>query len=256
MKATLLTEVPGNSGCYRPITVNAPPGCVLNAQRPASVSQRHRVGAHIFGAVMRALAQVWPDRVIAGSGFLVSAGIYARPRGGGQIEHTYCFSAGGMGANAAQDGISAVQVPALAANVPVEMLEYDVPLLTLQREFLPDSGGAGQQRGGLAQRVEFCLLPGFDGEATVSIWAAGQNVPPFGLLGGEGGAPAQIRLDGRTLSREEKIAQAGASLLTDSQTVVGFDTAGGGGYGSAAARDASANEGDRRHGYVSSPALE
>ncbi len=256
LKATLLTEVPGNSGCYRPITVSAPPGCVLNAQRPASVSQRHRVGAHIFGAVMRALAQVWPDRVIAGSGFLVSAGIYARPRGGGQIEHTYCFSAGGMGANAAHDGISAVQVPALAANVPVEMLEYDVPLLTLQREFLPDSGGAGQQRGGLAQRVEFCLLPGFDGEATVSIWAAGQNVPPFGLLGGEGGAPAQIRLDGRTLSREEKIAQAGAFLLTDSQTVVGFDTAGGGGYGSAAVRDASANEGDRRQGYVSSPAPE
>ena len=251
LKATLLAEVPGNDGCYRPIKVSAPPGCVLNAQRPVSVSQRHRVGAHIFGAVMRALAAVWPERVIAGSGFLVSAGIYARARGGQVVEHTYCFSAGGMGASARQDGISTVQVPALAANVPVEMFEYAVPMLTVQREFLPDSGGGGQQRGGLAQRAEFRLLPGFAGEATVSIWAAGQNVPPFGLFGGGGGSPAQIRQDGRALTRAEKVARAGAFLLKDEQTSVGFDTAGGGGYGPPERRHAEASANDRRQGYVS-----
>ena len=91
-----------------------------------------------------------------------------------------------MGANAGADGISSVQVPALAGAVPVELFELEVPILTRCREFISDSGGAGRQRGGLAQRMELQLLPGFDGAATVSVHAAGQNVPPFGLSGGQG----------------------------------------------------------------------
>jgi N-methylhydantoinase B/oxoprolinase/acetone carboxylase alpha subunit len=251
LKTILLSEVPGNSGCYRPIHVSAPPGCVLNAQRPASVSQRHRVGAHIFGAVMRALSEVMAEQIIAGSGFLVSAGVFARPHDSDEIYHTYCFSAGGMGANANTSGISTIQVPALAANVPVELFEIAVPLLTVRREFITDSGGAGMHRGGLSQRVEFQLLTGFNGAATVSIWAAGQNIPPFGLLGGYGGTPAEIRRNGHVLSREEKLAQAGALQLEDTDTVVGFDTAGGGGYGPPSERDPELIKQDVRDGLVS-----
>ena len=100
LKATLLPDVPGNDGCYRPIHASAPPGCILNAQRPASCNQRHRIGAHIFGAVLRALAAVLPDRVIAGSGFLVSTRVFTTAAADGSMEHCYLFSAGGMGARA------------------------------------------------------------------------------------------------------------------------------------------------------------
>ena len=251
LKATLLPDVPGNDGCYRPIHVSAPPGCILNAQRPASVSQRHRIGAHIFGAVIQALSEVLPDQVIAGSGFLVSTRVFANASADNSISHSYLFSAGGMGANAQANGISTVQVPALAGAVPVELFEITVPILTRCREFIPDSGGAGRQRGGLAQRMELQLLPGFAGTATVSVHAAGQNVPPFGLRGGQGGAPAEILRDGVVLSRAEKVRHAGALPLTDTEASVGFETAAGGGYGPPGERAVESVQADVRDGLVS-----
>lgn len=251
LKATLLPDVPGNDGCYRPIHASAPPGCILNARKPASVSQRHRIGAHIFGAVIQALAEVLPERVIAGSGFLVSTRVFANAAEDGAISHSYLFSAGGMGANARANGISTVQAPALAGAVPVELFEITVPILTRCREFIKDSGGAGAQRGGLAQRMELSLLPGFAGTATVSVHAAGQNVPPFGLRGGAGGAPAQILRDGKVLSRAEKVEHASAMLLTTTAATVGFETAAGGGYGPPKEREPASVQADARAGLIS-----
>ncbi len=251
LKATLLPDVPGNDGCYRPIHASAPPGCILNARKPASVSQRHRIGAHIFGAVIQALAEVLPDSVIAGSGFLVSTRVFADAAADKSISHSYLFSAGGMGASARTNGISTVQVPALAGAVPVELFEITVPILTRCREFISDSGGAGRQRGGLAQRMELSLLPGYAGRATVSVHAAGQNVPPFGLRGGGGGAPAQILRDGVVLSRAEKVRIASALPLTDISATVGFETAAGGGYGPPTEREPASVQADVRDGLVS-----
>lgn len=251
LKATLLPDVPGNDGCYRPIHATAPEGCILNAQRPASVSQRHRVGAHIFGAVLRALAEVLPTQVIAGSGFLVSTRVFAISNQDASLFHSYLFSAGGMGANANSSGISTVQVPALAGAVPVELFEIAVPILTVRREFLENSGGVGAKRGGLAQRLELQLLPEFDGTATVSVRAAGQNVPPFGLKGGEGGTPAEVLRDGNVLTQEEKFRYASALPLTNTEMTVGFDTAGGGGYGSPLSRTIDSVLRDVRDGLVS-----
>ena len=250
LKATLLPDAPGNDGCYRPIHASAPPGCILNARKPASVNQRHRVGAHIFGAVLRSLARALPERVIAGSGFLVSTRVFTTDAAG-DVQHCYLFSAGGMGANAGHDGISTVQVPALAGAVPVELFEITVPILTRQREFITDSGGAGEQRGGLAQRIELGLLPGFEGKATVAVHAAGQHVPPFGLHGGHGGGSAEILRDGERLTREEKVRHASALPLTDQSMSVGFDTAAGGGYGDPLMRAPDAVASDVRDGLVS-----
>ena len=254
LKATLLPDAPGNDGCYRPIHASAPPGCILNARRPASVSQRHRIGAHIFGAVIQALAAVLPEKVIAGSGFLVSTRVFAASDDG--ISHSYLFSAGGMGANARSNGISTVQVPALAGAVPVELFELAVPILTRCRGFVTDSAGAGCHRGGLAQRMELGLLPGFEGRATVSVHAAGQNVPPFGLHGGGGGAPAEILRDGAVLSRAEKLRHASALPLLDEASTVGFITAAGGGYGAPIERDIESLRLDLRDGLISPAAAE
>lgn len=251
LKCLLLPEVPGNDGCYRPLTISAPKGSILNAQRPASVRQRHRVGAHIFGTILATLAEVLPDRVLAGSGLLVSTNVFSRSKNNAIPAQSYCFSAGGMGASARADGLSTTQCPALAAVVPVELFEVAVPILVNQRCLLADSGGAGRFRGGLAQRVEYRLLPDFDGQATISIWAAGQNVPPFGLHGGQSGRPAEILLDGRVLNREEKLTATGAFLLTDSDTIIGYDTAAGGGYGYPDDRDPEAVKADVRDGLIS-----
>lgn len=251
LKCTLLPDIPGNAGCYKPLAIQIPPGSVLNARRPASVRQRHRVGAHVFGAVLAALSEVLPERVIAGSGFLVTTNVFAQGTREKSLFHSYSFNAGGMGGSARADGISACQCPALAANVPVELFEVAVPLLVEQRSLITDSGGPGRYRGGLGQRVAYRLLPGFDGEATVSIWAAGQNIQPFGLEGGRPGTAAQIMVDGNVLTRAERVSRTGALGLENAETVVGYDTAAGGGYGRPEERAAHLVQRDVRDGLVS-----
>lgn len=251
LKCTLLPEVPGNSGCYRPIRITAPQGSVLNALPPASVRQRHRVGAHIFGAVLAALSEVLPDRVTAGPGFLVTTVVFSKPRSGGALFHVHNFCAGGMGASARADGISTIMCPALAANVPVELFEVAVPILVEEKEVLIDSGGPGRQRGGLGQRVSYRLLPRFNGTATISIYAGGQHVRPFGLHGGRGGTTAELMIDGRVLSREERLAYTGALQIEGPNLLLAFDSAGGGGYGPPEERDVEQVRDDVRDGLVS-----
>jgi len=83
------------------------------------------------------------------------------------------------------------------------------------------------------------------------VHAAGQNVPPFGLRGGAGGAPAQILRDGKVLSRAEKVEHASAMLLTNAAATVGFETAAGGGYGPPKEREPASVQADARDGLIS-----
>ena len=251
LKAILIPDVPGNDGCYKSISVSAPLGCVLNAKFPASVSQRHRVGAHIFGTILKSLYQIIPENVISGSGFLVTSLVTAKSKDNDKYFHAYMFSAGGMGANNYSNGISTVQVPALAGNVPVELFELKVPILTTKREFIKDSCGNGKYRGGLAQKVEFKLLPNFNGEATISIFAAGQNIKPFGLDGAHGGKTAEIIKNDIVLTKNEKLNEASSLSLADHYSSVGFETAGGGGYGNPKDRILENVLSDYKNDYIS-----
>ena len=52
---------------------------------------------------------------------------------------------------------------------------------------VPDSGGAGRQRGGLAYVREYELLAA---KATLTIRTDRRDHPPYGLDGGEPGAPS------------------------------------------------------------------
>jgi N-methylhydantoinase B len=99
--------------------------------------------------------------------------------------------------------------------------------------------------------VSYRLLPGFDGTATISIYAGGQHVSPFGLRGGRGGSPAEIMIDGQVLTRDEKLARTGALQIDNSDLVFSFDSAGGGGYGLPEERDVNLVKEDVINGLVS-----
>ena len=66
MKSVLTSpDIPFNEGSNRPVTVTAPLGCLVNPRAPAPVRARMLSGYRVFNAVMRALAWVVPERVIA-----------------------------------------------------------------------------------------------------------------------------------------------------------------------------------------------
>ena len=252
LKCILLPDVPSNTGCYRPIRVNAPEGSLLNARRPASVRMRTRSGWYIHHALFSALAEVLPTQIMGTPGLMGGLSTFATNTKTQKTHFATFFIGGGMGGGHQTDGISTCIYPSSASNVPVELFEVEAPLLVEEKEFIIDSGGPGQQRGGLGVRTSFSLLDNFEGEATASIWVHGQNMPNLGLQGGLEAKPAEIYLDGQRLSPAETLTQTGAiHLNAQYHPRLTLDTAGGGGFGSPKERDPIQVAADVRDGFVS-----
>src|SRR5262245_37335782 len=111
----------------------------------------------------------------------------------------------------------------------------------------PDSGGAGEFRGGCGAVRTWRLLPGAD--AVGSLCMERMTSPPFGLMGGKAGAAAVVTLttsDGKSRNLPCKGAfQAPAGSMID------MITPGSGGFGVPARRAPAAIGRDLLDGYVS-----
>jgi len=153
LKCAISPSVPNNHGSFRPVTVNAPEGSILNCTFPAAVGARHLIGHFLSQAVFGALADALPDRVLAdGSAGLWNTQLEGVDRSGRIFSYIF-FSAGGMGAGQNGDGLSGTAFPSGIRGVPAEAIESVSPVLMMRRALRPDSGGAGKFRGGLGQEM-------------------------------------------------------------------------------------------------------
>ena len=243
VKCAIAPEVPNNAGSFTPIHTLAPEGSILNARPPAAVAGRHTVGHFLPSAIMGALSGILPGRVMApGADSLWNTHICGTDgRDGAYFSFTW-FSTGGTGALQGQDGLSATSYPSGVAGVPVEIIEALTPLVVRQRALRPDSGGAGQSRGGLGQTMEVevrtpqpFLFSGLYERCTH---------PAPGLHGGRAGAVGGIA----TSNGEELLPKISRNLPPD--TVVTLHIPGGGGFGDPALRDPAALRDDLLDGYV------
>jgi len=210
-------EIPPNHGCYGPVTVEAPEGCLLNPRPPAAVvggnvETSQRVADVVFGA----LTEAAPERVPAGGQGTMNNLIV------GSSEFVYYETVGGgAGATVDSDGLSGVQVGMTnTLNTPVEALEAAYPLRVERYARRPDSGGRGQTSGGdgLIRSVTV------ETDATVSLLTERRRHAPRGVAGGEDGSPGRNRLDGERVG-------AKVTRDVDAGTTVTVETPGGGGYG-------------------------
>lgn len=243
MKAAFAPEVPHNEGSFRPVHVSAPPGSILNAQPPAAVGSRHVIGHFLPGVIFAALAPALPGRLLAGGADSVWLNVITGA--GFQLS---LFQAGGTGARATKDGLSATGFPTGVAGVPVEVIETLTPLVQHRRELREDSGGAGRTRGGLGQRTELSCRNGEPWSISALIDRtrfAGQ-----GVEGGREGALGEFtRTDGEPLA-PKRLVQLGADER------IRLNPAGGAGYGPPEERDPEAVLRDVVDGYVSVEAAE
>ncbi len=180
-------EIPNAGGYLRPIHIEAPVGTIVNPVLPAACGARGVVGYRVYDAVMGALAQVVPDRVVApgeGGPTLIAIGGY---QGGNPFVLAEVL-VGCWGARAGRDGLEGVSNPlANLSNQPVELVESDLPLRVHGYGLVPDSGGPGTFRGGLAYERSYELLAD---DAVMTVRADRRAHPPYGLEGGESGAPS------------------------------------------------------------------
>ena len=249
LKCILTPDVRGNAGDYRPFTVKAPEGSILNCTKPAPVSQRVRTGWYIAPAVFRALADAAPEAVQAFTGVSVNPRMYGADADG-QIYADIFFAGGGQGASAKGDGKSSLLYPTSAANTSTELFESRVPVLVLEKNLVADSGGAGQHRGGLGQRMRFRKLYGDGLETLISFFP--DTVKQEGLFGGKAGRPGSGRIMDRDGKTVRECGTGNLLILTDTDHVVELSLSGGSGYGEPEGRSRAAIQEDIRLGLVTS----
>jgi len=244
VKCAISPEVPNNDGSFRPITVTAPEGCVLNAQHPAPVGARHIIGHFLPGLIHGALAPAVPDKVLAqGADSLWNTQITGRRKNGVPFTYVY-FSGGGMGARPTKDGLSATAYPSGIRGVPAEVIESVSPVVIHRRELRPDSEGAGRYRGGFGQEMEIGVRT--DAPWTLSAMYDRTRFPAHGLRGGcSGKLGAIITADGEALhpKRQQRLAAGQRVILR---------LPGGGGIGGPHERNPDLVMRDVRDGLVSS----
>lgn len=220
-------EIPVNAGCFAPVTVTAPPGCLVNAQPPSAVAGGNvETSQRVTDVVLGALAQALPDRVAAAGQGTMNNCTMGGKRADGSPWAYYETLGGGMGAHPAGDGLSGAHVHmSNTLNTPVEALEMAYPLRLVRYALRRGSGGTGQHRGGDGLIREYELL----GETTVTVLSERRVVGPWGLAGGDAGATGRntlIHPDGR---EEELPGKFSRRLIAGSRLRV--ETPGGGGWG-------------------------
>jgi N-methylhydantoinase B len=212
-------ETPTNAGLYRPLTVIAPEGTVVNAQPPRAVAAGNvETSQRIVDVVLGALAQ-------AVSVPAASCGSMSNVLIGDASYAYYETIGGGAGASAEGDGASGIQTHMTnTLNTPVEVLEHALPLRILRYGLRRGSGGGGTHRGGDGIVREFELLE----DATLTLVGERRRRPPYGL---DGGGPGMVGEDtltrgGRAVRLPGKVTFAGKK--GDRLTIA---TPGGGGWG-------------------------
>jgi N-methylhydantoinase B len=264
IKCAFSPDVPNNEGAFRPIRVTAPKGSLLNAQRPVPLGGRNITGNILHAPVFGALAQAVPLQIQADCGSacwcvvlngqkdvpIRSAAGEAVAQGPQVVKAEfveYFFLNGGYGARPDKDGINVLSFPTNVANVPVEVLERDAPVLVLEKSLRPGTGGVGQYRGGLGQTFAFRMV----GETPINLSLLTEKLTtkPHGFCGGENGAGGQLKLRTGPGTLLRTLPPKGLAKLYPGDEVV-LELPGGGGYGPAAKRTQAAIEHDRVLGYI------
>ena len=247
-------DIPPNHGCYRPITVDAPEGTIVNPRPPAAVVGGNlETSQRVTDVVLGAFGSEAPERVVA-----ACQGTMNNVTFGGtdpRTETPYAFyetQGGGFGGRDGMDGMDGVHVHmSNTMNTPVEVLETAYPLRVRRYELRPDSGGVGAFRGGLGLRRDIEVR---DHTARFSLLAERHRHAPYGLEGGQSGALGSAFLFGADADDTddetgEKLPQKSVHDLSPG-TVVSVRTPGAGGYGDPANRDQAALARDLRLGKV------
>jgi len=245
--------IPVNDGCFRPINLRVPKGCMMNPIRPAPVAGGNvETSQRNVDALMKALAEAVPAKVpAAGQGTMNNISI-----GGIREDGTpwtfYETIGGGSGGRPGSDGVDGVHVNMTnTMNTPIEALEAYLPLRFASYALRTDGGGPGRWRGGCGIERSWTLL---SLKATLSILAERTKIPPWGLRGGLPGSLGEYTLVRSDGSAERLPPKCTIPLARGDRLVI--RTPGGGGYGDPFERSVESVLRDVSDGLVSVEAAE
>jgi len=243
IKCAFSPEVPNNDGAFYPIKVTAPKGCLVNAQKPVPLGARNITGNMLHSVVFGALVQAVPLQVQADCGSACWCIVLNGNKNDGSEFVEYFFLNGGYGARPDMDGEHCLSFPTNVANVPIEVLENDVPVLITQKSLVNNSGGKGKYRGGLGQRFGFKNIG--DVPLNISMLTEKTQTVAKGLLGGEDGMSGSLEI-----IPNRDFPPKGLDKIYPGEEII-LTLPGGAGYGKYVERDKTLIERDRLLNYTS-----
>jgi N-methylhydantoinase B len=218
---------------------------ITNASAPAAVSNYQQVNLKLVDVLLEAMAHFAPSRAIANAGSSSALGIFWTRGRPGQSSMQYEILGSAYGGGEGHDGASGTACHLSNLHVtPIEILESEYPCRIHQFGFVPDSGGAGQWRGGLSMIREYELLE----DATIVRRFDKSKHPPKGLNNGHDGTGAKFTL--RPGEPDEYVAPSSGKWELKQGDRFILQTAAGGGYGDPDRRRPEDAERDVAEGYV------
>jgi N-methylhydantoinase B len=246
VRAMVAPGLGSNDGLMRAVEVDCPLGSVLNPVAPAAVSVRHNTCQRFADTLIRAMADLWPEKAVASSTvtfFCMNVGSSSPLTGRTSVMADVV--GGGTGATAHGDGIDGVDTYMSNVGVmPAEVVETNYQIRVLRSEFLPGSQGVGKFNGGLGLRREYEIL-GHAQRATFYAEQTRDEFAPRGAAGGFDAAPTTITVTGA--DGVELTVPTKTSMTLQPGTVVRVETAGGGGFGNPTERSAELRDFDIRN---------
>jgi len=248
----LLPEIFANGGCLEPVRIIVPQDSMLNARVPMPVSGYVDTSGRIVDVVFGAIAKAAPSLCNGLPHGTINAMSISGRRTSGDPWVLFMFFGGGLGGNPEGDGINNGGSPIGSALIaPAEIIESRYPVLFREWALRPDSGGAGEFRGGLGARYDIELL---DEQATYSHFGERANSRPGGVAGGMPAASNEVSFGSDAFERKLTMGAKGAGMALRKGDRISLQTPGGGGFGPPALRRPESVRRDVGLGYVSTEA--
>lgn len=225
-KDILLTD-----GCFRPIRIVAPLGCMLNPKPPQACGARITIAHRIVDVIFGAMAQAVPARVETASYGSSPCYQFVGQNEDGERFILFDCNHGSSGARLNFDGNDGcTDKISNSKNLPIEVTEAQLPFRFEAYEFVQDSGGAGKSRGGLALRRAIRVLK----DCNVQIIADRERFAPYGLAGGQPGRTGECLIN-PGIANGRRLSLKGSTQLRAGD-IFSFTTPGSGGFGPPRAR--------------------
>ncbi|MEN3150795.1 hydantoinase B/oxoprolinase family protein [Neorhizobium sp. IRAMC:178] len=249
-KALTSPELDVNEGCFRALNVDLPDGTILSARPPAALGQWSIALPTVIDTILKALAPAVPELIPAAhKGDMGGCSFFGFYDDGSRFLLMNIFG-GGWGGRPHEDGESAAVSVCQGdvRNTPVELQEIKYPFIIEKHALRPDSGGAGEHRGGLGIELTYRCLRACRGNINFDRTVT----PPWGLHGGHTGEVSVAIID-RADGTQLRVNKATDVHFTSGDRIT-FLTAGGGGYGDPRKRSRTDLDEDIANGLVSKEA--
>jgi N-methylhydantoinase B len=229
-----------NSGTFKPIEVSSREGLVTNPLPPSGVTARSQTMTKIVEAMLRAMSEVVPERIVSGSHGQACTNNFSgiHPETGKRFSYIE-IQGGGGGARPDKDGPDGQDLHlGRFMNTPVEAAELEYPIMIERYEFIENSGGAGKYRGGMSTRRDIRFFT----DVTWARYSDRQKFRPLGIFGGKDGSMSRLVLNPGTPA-EENCRSKGVGQIK-SGDLLSIQLPGSGGYGPPQERDLNAVQED------------